>query len=415
MRVAFAIVCSFISILTFSQPIFRNPSFESNEPPRYDRVPPQWLTNLLNCGGRSTPDLQPGEYGVSFPPHHGSTYTGLVARADNTAEAVFQVLDSPLRVGSCYAFTIHLARSDYYDGFVYINPLRLEIWGGSDDCQRTELLWRSPVIDNTTWQPYEVKFTPSANHSNIIFLATGYNGNVLIDDIVGEKILNTGWSPSVAAHSICEGETLQLDIYRDNAQAYAWNTGETTSAITVSAAGSYTATVDFGMCAFTSSFAVTLKKKPQLSVGKDTVLYFGNDHYQMMATGSPAEASLVWNTGEKTQGIVAHKAGQYWASLSNECGIVTDTINVDFLDLLVPNIVTDNDDGKNDKFQIDGVEPGTYGISIYNRWGDLIFSSSSYQNNWPVNNVAPAVYYYILHNRRNANAPLRGVIHLITR
>lgn len=340
---------------------------------------------------------------------------GMVARADNTAEGIFQILDSPLRVGTCYAFTMHLARSDYYDGFVFINPLRLEIWGGSDGCKRTELLWRSPVINNTTWQPYDINFTPKANYDNIIFLATGYNGNVLIDDIIGEKILNTGLPPTNAAQSICEGETLQLDIYRDNALSYAWNTGETTPAITVSSAGSYTVSVDFGMCGATSSFNVSVKKKPQqFSLGKDTVLYFGNDHYQIVSTALPAEGSLLWNTGEKTQGIVAHQAGQYWASLSNDCGVVSDTINVNFLDLLVPNIVTDNDDGKNDKFQIDGAAPGTYSISIYNRWGDLIFTSPSYQNNWPVSSVAPAVYYYILHSRNN-NAPLRGAIHLTTR
>ncbi|MFM7079321.1 MAG: gliding motility-associated C-terminal domain-containing protein, partial [Bacteroidota bacterium] len=75
--------------------------------------------------------------------------------------------------------------------------------------------------------------------------------------------------------------------------------------------------------------------------------------------------------------------------------------------LLIPNGFSPNGDGVNDGYEIEGIDnfPGNI-LYIYNRWGNLIYKSKDYQNNWTgecnvsgVNygqKVPAGTYYYIL-------------------
>ena len=49
----------------------------------------------------------------------------------------------------------------------------------------------------------------------------------------------------------------------------------------------------------------------------------------------------------------------------------------------IPDAFSPNGDGLNDQFVIKNIDkyPGNH-LSIYNRWGNLVFESSDYQNNW---------------------------------
>jgi len=46
-----------------------------------------------------------------------------------------------------------------------------------------------------------------------------------------------------------------------------------------------------------------------------------------------------------------------------------------------PNVITPNSDGINDLFEIENLPENTE-VIILNRWGNVVFSSSNYQNNW---------------------------------
>ena len=65
---------------------------------------------------------------------------------------------------------------------------------------------------------------------------------------------------------------------------------------------------------------------------------------------------------------------------------------VSLSNLFIPNIVTLNDDGKNEKFQISTGEPMS--VTIFNRWGRKLFESGNYQNDWPPKDISAGVYYY---------------------
>ena len=63
--------------------------------------------------------------------------------------------------------------------------------------------------------------------------------------------------------------------------------------------------------------------------------------------------------------------------------------------VIIPNIFTPNGDGSNDLFEIRNLRSSTT-LSITNRWGKEVFSSSDYKNDWTADNVSDGIYYYRL-------------------
>jgi gliding motility-associated-like protein len=115
--------------------------------------------------------------------------------------------------------------------------------------------------------------------------------------------------------------------------------------------------------------------------------------------------SLLWSTGAITASIEVDKAGIYSIRVvdANGCDAV-DFINIDYLPekpFKVMNVITPNDDGINDYWKVFNIE--TYQpckLAIYNRWGDELFSSNDYQNNWDGTykgkKLPEGTYYFVL-------------------
>lgn len=84
-------------------------------------------------------------------------------------------------------------------------------------------------------------------------------------------------------------------------------------------------------------------------------------------------------------------------------------------DLYIPNVVTANGDGKNDYFVVRGIEqyPGSV-LEIYNRWGNQVYYSGNYSNNWGGAGLAAGIYYYVLKiNMSRTVKVYKGYIELI--
>ncbi len=93
----------------------------------------------------------------------------------------------------------------------------------------------------------------------------------------------------------------------------------------------------------------------------------------------------------------------------------------------IPNTITPNHDGKNDFFTIRNITsyPNNK-LSIFNRWGQLVYETTNYQNNWngqsligsknkPEMRVTDGTYYYILSitTRFNELKQQRGFIQIM--
>lgn len=111
-----------------------------------------------------------------------------------------------------------------------------------------------------------------------------------------------------------------------------------------------------------------------------------------------------WNFGDPTSGAnnsslavnPSHQfseIGTYQITAIVEFDCYTDTITenitlfncsdttTSILPFEFPNVITPNNDGINDLFEIDNLPENTE-VIILNRWGNVVFSSDNYQNNW---------------------------------
>lgn len=158
-----------------------NPSLEGT--PRQSAAPEGWL--YFSPG--STPDVQPGIWGVQVAAQEGKSYVGLVAREDGTSEDIGQTLREDLLAGVCYEFALYLAHTPKYAG--YNHPLRLRIWGGSVRGARDQLLASTPLVNHPEWRPYKLQFVPSRTVRYLTLEAWygpgvlfHYKGNILLDN-----------------------------------------------------------------------------------------------------------------------------------------------------------------------------------------------------------------------------------------
>ena len=60
----------------------------------------------------------------------------------------------------------------------------------------------------------------------------------------------------------------------------------------------------------------------------------------------------------------------------------------------VPNLVTANNDGLNERFAPVDLGPGPYTLRVYNKWGHQVFADSNYQDGFPPDADVPEGNYY---------------------
>jgi gliding motility-associated-like protein len=111
--------------------------------------------------------------------------------------------------------------------------------------------------------------------------------------------------------------------------------------------------------------------------------------------------TYIWNTGETTPVITSTITGLYWVQVTNQFGCInSDSVSVNNavyndLSAVLPNVITPNGDGINDKIDF-GIYNSTIShLSIYNRWGEIIFDCSTLPCEWqPTQN--DGTYFYTL-------------------
>ncbi|MGN6211495.1 T9SS type B sorting domain-containing protein [Parafilimonas sp.] len=219
-----------------------------------------------------------------------------------------------------------------------------------------------------------------------ILRATAQNGCVSTDslrvtDVFALPVLNL---PEKAV--ICSGGQLKLDA-GPGYTSYGWNTGSTAQAIMADTVDIYRVMVtDNHGCSNTDSTVITkIAALPsgflQPGVEKcsyDTVLLKSNYPYN----------SYAWSTGAASATVNVTNAGSYWLEVTDDNGCInkeytTVTEKQCYNALYFPAAFTPNSDGLNDVFR-----PKVYGslryyrLAIYNRFGQLVFSSANAAGGW---------------------------------
>ncbi len=99
--------------------------------------------------------------------------------------------------------------------------------------------------------------------------------------------------------------------------------------------------------------------------------------------------NIVWSDGSNALKRTFEEAGDYSLTIYNECEErafdfrVDDSRLQDDLPIYIANMFTPNNDGVNDLFEIHtAVEPYTFEIDIYDRWGNKVFESQDINFSW---------------------------------
>lgn len=62
----------------------------------------------------------------------------------------------------------------------------------------------------------------------------------------------------------------------------------------------------------------------------------------------------------------------------------------------IPNVFTPNGDGMNDTFNIANVEFYRNQLTVFNRWGQVVYEVQNYRNQWAGRDLPDGTYYYLL-------------------
>ncbi|MBC9933950.1 gliding motility-associated C-terminal domain-containing protein [Chitinophaga qingshengii] len=136
----------------------------------------------------------------------------------------------------------------------------------------------------------------------------------------------------------------------------------------------------------------------------------------VLASGQTATAQLtarINNTGTVVNTATVTSAVKD-PDLSNNTA-TTQPVTVSGDDIFIPNVITPNGDGKNDRFMIIGISryPNS-SLFIYNRWGNQVYQSKNYQNEWDGHGLSEGTYYYVLKlNTANGERSYKGWIQLL--
>src|SRR6478735_8722733 len=119
--------------------------------------------------------------------------------------------------------------------------------------------------------------------------------------------------------------------------------------------------------------------------------------YNVPTNGTPLQTD---STGSFTTPEI-EEATIYYVAIQNEAGCEGPRTQVlvelnHCPPLFIPNIITQNHDGKNDFFKPQSLAPGNWNLQVYNRWGKKIYESKNYQNSWPEEKVNAGTYYFLL-------------------
>ncbi len=167
-----------------------------------------------------------------------------------------------------------------------------------------------------------------------------------------------------------------------------------------------------GTCTTALNQTFTMPAFPDHPVAKN-VSRCGTSKVSLAASGAPAGSKYVWyNVPANGTPLQIDSIGKfitpelkeptfYYVAAQNNLGCegprtkVLASLNY-CPPVFIPNIVTQNHDGKNDTFQPQNLPEGNWLLHVYNRWGTRIFESENYRNTWPEKKIPEGTYYYLL-------------------
>lgn len=277
--------------------------------------------------------------------------------------------------------------------------------------------------------PYSYSINGGAYQSSNVFsgLTQGAKTISVKDAFCGlsSSTVNVGFSDNLTLTTIpavdttvCANKPVQLTATASAGSTYAWaGAGLSANNIanpvaTVNNPVSYTVTASLNGCTRSKVVPVKIWNNPVVSAGPDKTLLIGNQ-VTLQGSSSNVTQSIAWtpSVGIVTGGntffpvVAPTLTTKYTMSVVdlNGCtGSADATVTVIPMCLKVMEAFTPNGDGLNDRWRVTTDAPCTTRIwvSVFNRYGNVVYKNDTYQNNWDGTYEGKAVpdgtYYYVV-------------------
>ena len=196
--------------------------------------------------------------------------------------------------------------------------------------------------------------------------------------------------PAFTFDSICFRDLIFFNITnKANIDSVLWDFGDGTTSSDPDpdhiypSPGTYLVrlTESFNGRSYTDSGYVKILQLPYLHLG-DTILLYSGSSINLHAGGGFTD--YLWSTGSGDSIINVESGGNYIVRVKDEhCCYNSDTVYIKPFQYYAPSAFTPNGDGKNEVFRLIGLYSDIQlNLSVYNRWGELIFSSDDLYTGW---------------------------------
>ncbi len=222
-----------------------------------------------------------------------------------------------------------------------------------------------------------ISVTPTATSNYSVVVSIGSCRDTAYSSVLVNQspVVSLGLDPT-----ICVGQSVSLDAGNPGA-SYVWSTGQITQTIDVSAVGNYWVIVALNNCLDMDT--VTVVTAPVIQLFDSSLC---TTSPIVLDPGSGA-TSYYWSTGSTTQTISVDTAGSYWVTVMFGNCAATAAATITGMPggeggLYIPNCFTPNGDHLNDVFLAKGEGITSFDMSIFDRWGNLLFVSSDVHDGW---------------------------------
>jgi gliding motility-associated-like protein len=223
-----------------------------------------------------------------------------------------------------------------------------------------------------------------------------------------------------------------IAITTDNSTgvSYAWtpNVGST-STVNNLAPGNYSVLVtNVDLCTDDSSFVLTEPTPITIAMIDSVGSECGEDngYLTVSASGGQGGFAYSWNNGTTSATNSGIDAGNYTVTATDAAGcLVSEVFDLgcnQLIPIVVPQLVTPNNDGKNDVWIIQNIQQyPEIKVWVYNRWGNLVYEAQPYLNDWNgyyteganVSGPLPAsTYFYLIDTMKKSQDPIKGYLEI---
>jgi gliding motility-associated-like protein len=238
-----------------------------------------------------------------------------------------------------------------------------------------------PAIYN--WSNGAVNNSVRISQSGIYWLDVTLDGCTKRDSITiafdNYPIVNLGNDTT-----LCEGASLLLDVQNPGMQ-YKWQNNANSETLRIQSAGTYSVQVRNNNCVVSDEINIRYLDKPKFRLGRDTIICQGTVITFAPTIEKGEGLTFLWSTGSTDTTVTTTQQGYYTLTITNECGTQTDGLNVSkgICEVYVPSAFSPNRDGLNDVFKVlHGANVSEFNLEVYNRWGQIVFSSNDIKKGW---------------------------------